>query len=168
MKQQILKKLFLVLLLITYSVSGQNSTITGTILDETGGPLPGASIVIKGSKTGVSTDFDGKFQIQAKSTDILVISYIGYSTKEVSIAGKTTIDLNKAINQKKLIIFNLAKGKLGSKTSKIYGRFVLTTLLNIMLARADIPEEFRTPCHLYIDEFHNYISDSIQRYKDKV
>lgn len=89
-------------------------------------------------------------------------NFLGSQSLQRLITGKTTIDLNKAINQKKMIIFNLAKGKLGSKTSKIYGRFVLTTLLNIMLARADIPEEFRTPCHLYIDEFHNYISDSIQ------
>lgn len=46
--------------------------------------------------------------------------------------------------------------------SKIYGRFVLTTLLNLMLARADIPEEQRVPCHFYIDEFHNYVSDTLK------
>lgn len=46
--------------------------------------------------------------------------------------------------------------------AKIYGRFILTTLLNLTLARADIPEERRVPCHFYVDEFHNFISDSFQ------
>lgn len=78
------------------------------------------------------------------------------------IVGKTTVDLRKAIQQKKCIIFNLSKGKLGSKVATIYGRFILTTLLNLMLARADIPEPFRVPCHFYVDEFHNFISDSMK------
>jgi hypothetical protein len=77
------------------------------------------------------------------------------------IAGKTTIDLQKEINKKSLIIFNLSKGKLGSKVAKIYGRFIMTTLLNLTLARADIPEEKRVPCHFYIDEFHNFLSDAL-------
>ena len=46
--------------------------------------------------------------------------------------------------------------------AKIYGRFILTTLLNLTLARADIPEVQRVPCHFYVDEFHNFISDSFQ------
>ena len=78
------------------------------------------------------------------------------------MVGKTTIDLAKAINQRKLIIFDLSKGKLGERTSKIYGRFLLTTLLNITLARAEVPEEQRVPVHFYVDEFHNYISDTVQ------
>lgn len=78
------------------------------------------------------------------------------------IVGNTTVNLRKEINRKKLIIFNLSKGKLGSKTSKIYGRFVLTTALNLVLARADIPEERRVPLHIYVDEFSNYANDSLQ------
>lgn len=93
MKQQIFKKLLLVLLLISYSINGQNKTITGTVLDETGVPLPGASVSIKGTSKGVSTDFDGKFKIKANKNDILVVNYIGFTTKEISIAGKTTISV---------------------------------------------------------------------------
>ena len=89
-------------------------------------------------------------------------NFLGALSLQRLIAGKTTINLSQEINRRKLIIFNLSKGKLGSKTSKIYGRFVLTTLLNIMMARADIPEEFRVPAHFYVDEFHNYVSDTIQ------
>lgn len=76
------------------------------------------------------------------------------------IAGKTTIDLKKEINARKTIVFNLSKGKLWTKVAKIYGRFVLTTLLNLTLARADIPEKSRVPCHFYVDECHNYLSES--------
>ena len=50
---------------------------------------------------------------------------------------------------------------MGSKVAKIYGRFLMTTVLNLTLARADIPEERRVPCHFYFDEFQNYLSDSL-------
>ncbi|QTD37351.1 TonB-dependent receptor [Polaribacter batillariae] len=93
MKQQFFRKLLFVLLLVTYSVSGQTKTITGKVLDETGQPLPGASILVKGSTNGTSSDFDGKFKIMSKPTDILLISYIGYVTKEVVISGKSTISV---------------------------------------------------------------------------
>ena len=52
-------------------------------------PLPGANVFIKGTNTGTLTDFDGNFSIQATSGDILVISYIGYLTKEIKIAEET-------------------------------------------------------------------------------
>jgi TonB-linked SusC/RagA family outer membrane protein len=102
MKQQIFKKLFLALLLITYSVSGQTKTITGTVLDETGGPLPGASIIIKGSSNGNTTDFDGKFKMNAKPTDILVFTYMGYDTKEILIGSQTTISVRLLPNSQML------------------------------------------------------------------
>lgn len=53
-------------------------TISGTILDETNYPLPGAIIIVKGTTVGTSTDYDGKFNIECKKTDTLNISYIGY------------------------------------------------------------------------------------------
>lgn len=63
----------------------QQMTIVGIVIDEQGSPLPGASIVIKGSSKGVVTDFDGKFSIEVASTDVLIISYLGFDTKEVLI-----------------------------------------------------------------------------------
>lgn len=62
------------------------SGVTGTVVDENGSPLPGASIVIKGTTTGTITDFDGNFSFDDASTgDILVVSYIGFESKEVTI-----------------------------------------------------------------------------------
>lgn len=72
----------------------QQDFITGTITDENGAPLPGASIVVKGTTNGTQADFDGKFTLtyDGQSTT-LVVSYIGYSKKEISLNGETTIDI---------------------------------------------------------------------------
>ncbi len=64
---------------------------TGTVLDENNVPLPGASVVIKGSSTGVAADFDGKFEIQlSQDGDVLVVSYIGYLSQEFDTTGEST------------------------------------------------------------------------------
>ena len=78
--------LFVALFFATVTVVGQTK-ITGTVVDETNEPLPGASIVVKGTKNGTSTDFDGKFTLNAKTNSgVVVISYIGYKNKEVSFS----------------------------------------------------------------------------------
>lgn len=59
--------------------------VTGTVIDDLGLPLPGASIVLKGTTNGVTTDFDGKYVIQASEGDVLVFSYIGLKTQEVTV-----------------------------------------------------------------------------------
>jgi hypothetical protein len=65
----------------------QKYTISGTVLDEENIPLPGVSIVLKGTKDGVSTDMDGKFEFPKtlEANSVLVFSYIGYDTKEYKI-----------------------------------------------------------------------------------
>jgi len=71
------------------------SNLSGTVLDEAGTPLPGASIVAKGTTVGTTTDFDGKFTITlpAGVTEIQV-TYIGYRPKEVNVAGQTSITVS--------------------------------------------------------------------------
>ena len=68
------------------------STVTGNVSDATG-PLPGASVVVKGTTNGTQTDFDGNYTIEVGSDATLVISYIGYSTQEVAVDGRSTIDV---------------------------------------------------------------------------
>ena len=69
-------------------------TATGTVLDETNMPLPGTTVLIKGTTNGTTADFDGKFSLECKETDTLVFSYVGYFTQE-SLAKKTlSINLN--------------------------------------------------------------------------
>ncbi|MDO5969532.1 TonB-dependent receptor [Flavivirga aquimarina] len=75
---------------VSTSHSAQNQ-LTGLITDEFDIPLAGVSIVIKGTNKGVMTDFDGKFSIDAKPEDTLVISYIGMGTQEILVGTQTTI-----------------------------------------------------------------------------
>ncbi len=68
--------------------------INGTVLDNNGQPLPGVNVVEKGTTNGVQTDFDGNFTINTSNTDpILVISYIGFKTKEVSAKIQTALTI---------------------------------------------------------------------------
>lgn len=65
--------------------------ISGTVTDETGAPLPGATVLVKGTTKGTTTDSDGKFVIDADADAILQVSYLGYAPKEVSVNGQSTI-----------------------------------------------------------------------------
>ncbi|MBT1700667.1 SusC/RagA family TonB-linked outer membrane protein [Fulvivirgaceae bacterium PWU4] len=69
------------------------STVSGTITDETGAALPGVSLLVKGTSTGTSTDNDGKYSISVPSDATLVISFIGYATQEVAVGSRSTIDV---------------------------------------------------------------------------
>ena len=62
----------------------QQKTITGTVNDETGLPLPGATVFIDGTSQGVATDFDGNFSIQSSEGDVLLITYVGYADRSLA------------------------------------------------------------------------------------
>ncbi len=85
----------IVLLFGVQSVYAQNS-ISGTVNDNTGSPLPGASIVEKGTTNGTQSDFDGNYTISADGNATLVFSYIGFATQEIAIDGRTSIDVSMA------------------------------------------------------------------------
>ena len=69
-------------------------SVTGTITSENGEPLPGASIVEKGTTHGVTADFDGNYTLEVSGPNaILVVSYIGFKTKEVPVNGKQTVNI---------------------------------------------------------------------------
>jgi len=78
------------------------ATITGTVFDENGAPLPGVSVVVKGTTTGVASDFDGNYSINTDTNGTLVFSYVGYSTQEVSIGGNSTVDVNMEVDASQL------------------------------------------------------------------
>ena len=83
------------LVFLVWSVGFSQTTFTGKVLDENQIPLPGATVVAKGTSNGVATDFDGNFEIGISADDdTLVISYIGYITKEVGISGKSALTIN--------------------------------------------------------------------------
>jgi len=69
-----------------------------------------------------------------------------------------TLDLENAINEGRIILFNLSKGRLGDEASEAFGRLVVATVQGLALRRADIPEGERVPINLFIDECQNYLS----------
>ena len=69
------------------------TTVSGTVTDNTGAPLPGASIVQKGTSNGTQTDFDGNYTIDVPGDATLVISYIGFATQEIAVQGRSTINV---------------------------------------------------------------------------
>ena len=79
----------------------QNKEITGTVTSS-GQPLPGATVIVKGKTVGTVTDFDGNYQINAKTNDVLVFSYIGYTTKQVTVqvsSSKINVSLEENLSQ---------------------------------------------------------------------
>ena len=78
---------FLMFLGMSNLIFGQN--VSGIVTDDTSQPIPGVSVVIKGTTTGTSTDFDGNYTLKANNGDTLVFSYVGYEAQEVAVTGST-------------------------------------------------------------------------------
>ena len=76
------------------AVAQEQITVTGTVVDaDTQDPLPGVSIVQQGTTNGTATDFDGNFSIQVPSDAVLVVSFIGYSTRQVPVNGQEVLQI---------------------------------------------------------------------------
>ncbi len=88
-----MKQFSLVLSMVFFAFTTIFAQVTGTVTDEAGEPLIGANVLVKGTTTGVITDFDGKYSISANEGDVLVISYTGYDTKEVSVGSGSVVDI---------------------------------------------------------------------------
>lgn len=80
-------------LLFSVIAHAQDITVNGIVNDESGMPVPGASVLIKGTTKATSTDFDGKFQINTPTNSVLVISFIGYATINESVNGRTNVQI---------------------------------------------------------------------------
>lgn len=94
MKITLLKSLFILGAFLSFSIA-QAQEVTGTVSDASG-PLPGASVVEKGTTNGTQTDFDGNYTISVGSNAVLVVSYIGYKTQEIAINGQSSINVSMA------------------------------------------------------------------------
>lgn len=88
--KSLLTVLFLCLSIVVFA---QTKTVKGTVLDEKGESIIGASVSVKGTTTGTITDLDGKFTINTKNNDVLTISYVGYIEQSVSVAGQTDLKI---------------------------------------------------------------------------
>ncbi|WP_026452588.1 SusC/RagA family TonB-linked outer membrane protein [Aequorivita capsosiphonis] len=85
--------LTLLLALVVQLTFAQQKTITGTVTDESGLPLPGANVIIKGTSSGTQSDFDGIYSISANVGQTLTYSYVGFDTKEVKVGNQNSINV---------------------------------------------------------------------------
>ena len=81
--------LLIMCMLLPAKVFAQSGTITGTVVDETGMTVIGATVMVKGTNDGTITDMDGNFSLQGKVGTTLVVSYVGYATLEVKVSKLT-------------------------------------------------------------------------------
>jgi len=88
------KKSVLSLLFLVGSFASAQQSVSGTVADPSGVPLPGVNVVIKGTNTGASTDFDGNFSIQAAETDVLIFSFVGFKDQEATVGNNTSFSIS--------------------------------------------------------------------------
>ena len=95
--------------LLTLQLGWAQTNITGTFLDETGAPLPGATVIVDGTTRGVATDFDGNFSIQARQGEVLVITYVGYvdQLKTIGSSDNYTVELVPAGELDEVIVMDM-------------------------------------------------------------
>ena len=101
MRRQFTFKLLLTLVISfsCLSVFAQTGDVTGTVVDASDGQtLPGVTVLIKGTSTGTITDVDGNFTISVDANDILVFTYIGYESQEITVQPNTTIGVQLAMS----------------------------------------------------------------------
>jgi TonB-linked SusC/RagA family outer membrane protein len=94
MKTKFITILSSFLLMFAFGFSVQAQSISGTVTDDSGVPLPGATVLVEGTSNGVSTDFDGNYSINASSGDTLVFSFVGYSSQSVVVGSSATVNVS--------------------------------------------------------------------------
>ena len=85
--------LFFALFAVCSTVAMAQGKVTGTVVDASGEPIIGASVMVKGTSTGTVTDFDGNFTLDAPQNATLVISYVGYRTQNLAVDGKSQFNV---------------------------------------------------------------------------
>lgn len=117
-------KILLLAVFIGFSINSwaQKEQVSGVVTDQSKISLPGVNVVVKGSSNGVATDIDGKYQINAKTGDILVFSFTGYQTLEIAYKGGATLNVSlKDENEqlKEVVVVGYGKVKRADVTGSI-------------------------------------------------
>jgi TonB-linked SusC/RagA family outer membrane protein len=125
MKKKIILLMSIILCtLLSTSAFAQEKMVTGKVNDPSGQPLPGVTVLVKGTKKAVSTDFDGKYSVSVPSGGTLVFSYIGFKSKEQKVGSATTYNIsldteNESLNEVVVVGYGTQKKKVttGSMSS---------------------------------------------------
>ena len=88
-----MKKAFLVVLMLSSSLIFAQNSISGSVSDESNNPIPGATVVVEGTNTGVVTDFDGNYQINASAGDQLTFSSLGFGSQTITVGNQNQINV---------------------------------------------------------------------------
>lgn len=114
--------LLIYFLLLVGVVSAQEMTVGGVVVDENNIPLPGATVFVKGTKNGTSTDFDGKYSIKAYNGDKLEFSYVGYATQIVVVSSETinvTLQPDSSLEEVVVACYSVSKSSGEYSSRKI-------------------------------------------------
>jgi TonB-linked SusC/RagA family outer membrane protein len=137
--------LSVILMLIYCTISfAQEKTVSGTITEDSGIPLPGVNVMIKGTSSGAQSDFDGNYSLQVETGQTLVFSYLGFKTEEKLVGNESTVNvtmLEDATSLEQVVVtaFGITKSKksLGYAQQTVKGENLNKTLevdLNASLA----------------------------------
>ena len=88
-----LKKFLALSFMIMFQWGLAQTSVSGTVSDSSGVPLPGATVVVAGTSNGVTTDFDGVYSIEASEGDVLSVSYVGFITQNVTVGASASVNV---------------------------------------------------------------------------
>ena len=117
--------------------------IIGVVTESaTGDPIPGASVMIKGTKTGTTTDVDGKFEVMATSSDVLVISFIGYSSKEIKVGNQKVLSVTLSDDAEQLDEVVVTAFGTGQKKETVTGSIQSVRPADLKVPTANLSTAF--------------------------
>ncbi|UTN04553.1 SusC/RagA family TonB-linked outer membrane protein [Flavobacterium bizetiae] len=113
MKQKIKGLLLLIFVMSSQFFYAQERVVSGTVSDATG-PIPGINVIVKGTKNGVQTDFDGKYSIKAKTGDVLLFSYVGMQDVTITVGASSVVnakmkEVGKELDEVVVVAFGTQK-----------------------------------------------------------
>lgn len=144
-----LRKILLLGLLMVFSVHtfAQTQTVTGSVKDAANGdPLPGATVVVKGTTTGTVTDIDGNFSLGVEPGSTIAISFVGYETREIEFTGQSVLDVQlstSALGMDEVVVIGYgtvkkddATGSVASISSRDFNRGAVTNAQDLLVGKS--------------------------------
>jgi TonB-dependent SusC/RagA subfamily outer membrane receptor len=119
-----------IFLIFAFSISAYAQQITGSVTDENGIPLPGASVVVEGTSNGVTTNFDGNYSIETSQGDVLVFRFVGYQSQSITVESSSAMNVqlmpNNALSEVVVTALGISREKksLGYSVSEVSGESI--------------------------------------------